>query len=200
MKAIILAGGESSRFGSPKAFAEIQDAYFFEKVYHTLESTNMFSEIIISTNEVLASQFDGYKVIVDDSKHKNKGPLSGLYTVMSETEGDFYFVVSVDTPMVTDKAISELYQFLIANLIEEQLLVAGYKKEERPIPTIAFYHKNILPYIETALNSQDFSMRHGYQSVSNIWLDVHEVASPSYWYKNINFKEDLIALEAELNE
>ncbi len=138
MKAIILAGGASSRFGAPKAFAEIHEEYFFEKIYHTLESTNMFSEIIISTNEVLASEFDGYHVVIDDAKHKSKGPLSGLYSVMKETEGDFYFVISVDTPMVTDKAISELYQFLIANLIEEQLLVAGFQSDERPIPTIAF--------------------------------------------------------------
>ena len=200
MKAIILAGGASSRFGSPKAFAEIHEEYFFEKIYHTLESTNMFSEIIISTNEVLASEFDGYHVVIDDAKHKSKGPLSGLYSVMKETEGDFYFVISVDTPMVTDKAISELYQFLIANLIEEQLLVAGFQSEERPIPTIAFYHKNILPSIETALNSNDFSMRHVYQSVSNMWLDVNNVASPDYWYKNINYKEDLSALEKELNQ
>lgn len=111
MKAIILAGGASSRFGSPKAFAEIHEEYFFKKIYHTLESTNMFSEIIISTNEALASEFDGYQVVIDDAKHKNKGPLSGLYSVMKETEGDFYFVISVDTPMGRIKQLASYISF-----------------------------------------------------------------------------------------
>ncbi|MDU2437091.1 MAG: NTP transferase domain-containing protein, partial [Staphylococcus epidermidis] len=31
MKAIILAGGESSRFGKAKAFAKIDNQYFYQK-------------------------------------------------------------------------------------------------------------------------------------------------------------------------
>ncbi|UEX90562.1 molybdenum cofactor guanylyltransferase MobA [Staphylococcus ratti] len=198
MKAIILAGGESRRFGTPKAFAKIQGEYFFEKIYQTLVSTNMFSDIIISTNETLAAQFEGYRTVVDHPAHKNKGPLSGLYSIMSQDDNDFYFVISVDTPMVTDKAISQLYQFLISNLIEEQLIIAGYKANNRPIPTIAFYHKAALPKIESALNSDDYSMRHVYQSVSTDWLDVNDVEGPSYWHRNINFQEELTSLEAEI--
>ncbi len=32
MKAIILAGGESSRFGKAKAFAKIDNQYFYQKL------------------------------------------------------------------------------------------------------------------------------------------------------------------------
>ncbi|MCE5153969.1 molybdenum cofactor guanylyltransferase MobA [Staphylococcus hyicus] len=199
MKAIILAGGESTRFGSPKAFAEINNEKFFKKIYQTLMTTNMFNEIIISTNDTLAPHFDGYHVIKDVPQHKNKGPLSGLYSVMSQTDDDLYFVVSVDTPMVTDKAISQLYQFLIANLIEAQLVVAGFQVKGRPIPTIAFYHKTILPHIEAALNGNDYSMRRVYERVSTDWLDVTAIQGPSYWYRNINYQEELLALKTEMN-
>ena len=47
MKAIILAGGHSVRFGKPKAFAEVNGETFYSRVIKTLESTNMFNEIII---------------------------------------------------------------------------------------------------------------------------------------------------------
>ena len=53
MKAIILAGGQSERFGEPKAFAEIDSQPFYRRIIDVLEATNMFNQIIISTNDQL---------------------------------------------------------------------------------------------------------------------------------------------------
>lgn len=58
MKAIILAGGHSVRFGKPKAFAEVNGETFYSRVIKTLESTNMFNEIIISTNALEPKGFE----------------------------------------------------------------------------------------------------------------------------------------------
>ena len=58
MKAIILAGGESRRFGRPKAFAEVEGQMFYQRIIKVLESTNMFNDILISTNNQLKNQFD----------------------------------------------------------------------------------------------------------------------------------------------
>ena len=52
------------------------------------------------------------------------------------------FVISVDTPMVTGKAISALYQFLVSRLIEDQI--------DSSIPTIAFYHPNCINVMDEA--------------------------------------------------
>jgi molybdopterin-guanine dinucleotide biosynthesis protein A len=65
MKAIILAGGRSERFGAQKAFAEIQGQYFYQRIIDVLEATNMFNKIIISTNEALAPKFDYSDVVID---------------------------------------------------------------------------------------------------------------------------------------
>ncbi|MBI5974633.1 molybdenum cofactor guanylyltransferase MobA [Staphylococcus canis] len=202
MKAIILAGGQSRRFGSDKAFATIENEAFYQKLIHTLESTNLFNEIIISTNAQLASQFNYHNVVIDQVEHQNKGPLSGIYSAMQQNEQDedVYFVISVDTPMVTDKAISALYQFMVQNLIEEQLDVAGFQSDGYPIPTIAFYHQRVMSVIEAVLYSQDLSMKHLYDQVSADWLDVNTIQGPSYWYKNINTQEDLERLKSEITE
>ncbi|CAD7359045.1 MULTISPECIES: molybdenum cofactor guanylyltransferase MobA [Staphylococcus] len=203
MKAIILAGGHSERFGSPKAFAEIQGTPFYHKLIDTLQETNMFSDIIISTNEHLAMQFEAQKaqVVIDDANHRGKGPLAGIYSAMVQDEmEDVYFVISVDTPMVTKKAISQLYQFMVSNLIEEQLDIAGFASEGKPIPTIAFYHKRVFPIIEQVLQSGDLSMKHVYEQVSTDWLDADSINGPSYWFKNINYQDDLATLEAEMIE
>ena len=73
MKAIILAGGESSRFGKAKAFCKLI-INILSKIIETLKSTNMFNRIIISTtNSQLASQFEYEYVIVMTNIIKIKG-------------------------------------------------------------------------------------------------------------------------------
>ena len=180
MKAIILAGGHSVRFGKPKAFAEVNGETFYSRVIKTLESTNMFNEIIISTNAQLATQFQYPNVVIDDENHNDKGPLAGIYTIMKQhPEEELFFVVSVDTPMITGKAVSTLYQFLVS-------------------PTIAFYSPNALGAITKALHSDNYSFKNVYHELSTDYLDVRDVDAPSYWYKNINYQHDLDALIQKL--
>lgn len=192
MKAIILAGGRSERFGSPKAFAKLNGKMFYQHIIDVLNATNMFNEIIISSSAELANQFKGVKVVVDDEEHKAKGPLSGIYSVMKQDfEAELFFVISVDTPLITEKAVSTLYQFMVEHVIENQLDIAGYKEEGYPIPTIAFYSPTCLPVIARALESDDYSMKHVYNQVTSDWLDVQGVDTRLDWYQNINYQDDL---------
>lgn len=195
MIAIILAGGQSSRFGQPKAFATIQNEMFYQRIVRELESTNMFNDIVISTNDQIKSLFKHDQIVVDDEEHKDKGPLAGIYTVMTQyQDAELFFVVSVDTPMITGKAISELYQFLVSHLIDNHLDIAAFKEDGRYIPTIAFYSPNALPAIKEALHSSDYSFKNVYKQLSTDSLDVRAVDSPDYWYKNINYQQDLDSL------
>lgn len=196
MKAIILAGGNSERFGHPKAFAKIDNEMFYKRILRVLKNTNMFNEIVISTNEQLASKFDYNSVVVDNNTVKDKGPLAGIYSVMKQySDEEMFFVISVDTPMITEKAISELYNFMVSHLIEDQLDIAAFSENGKVIPTIAFYNPKIINVIENVLNSTDYSMKHVYQQVSSAWLEVSKIDSPNYWYKNINYQQDLDSLK-----
>nr|AAC83143.1 MobA [Staphylococcus carnosus] len=195
MKAIILAGGQSERFGAPKAFAEIDGKMFYEQIITVLDSMNMFNEIIISSNETLASEFKGARVIVDDSEHKNKGPLSGIYSVMKQDLNQNYFCDFCGYAAYYRKAISQLYQFMVEHVIEDQLDIAGFKEGNHPIPTIAFYSPNCLPIIARALESDDYSMRHVYQQTASDWIDVSSVDDDTEWYKNINYPQDLESIK-----
>ena len=199
MKAIILAGGQSERFGEPKAFAQINAQPFYKRIIDVLEGTNMFNQIIISTNETLASQFDHSDIIIDEDQNKDKGPLAGIQSVIQHYESEeLFFVVSVDTPMISQKAVSKQYQFMVEHLIEDQLDIAGFKEKGRPIPTIAFYSPHTLPYIDDALNSNDYSLKSVYNKVKSDWLDVNLIESPDYWYKNINYQQDLDSLQQDI--
>ena len=91
MKAIILACGHSERFGKAKAFAEIDGQLFYQRIVQTLQETNMFNDIIISTNDQLANQFKHDNVIIDDANNK-KGPLAGIHTVMKQYNDEELFL------------------------------------------------------------------------------------------------------------
>ena len=199
MKAIILAGGQSERFGKPKAFAQIDSQYFYKRIISVLEATNMFNQIIISTNEDLATQFDYEDIVIDDNQNKGKGPLAGICSVMNLYKNEeLFFVISVDTPMITQKAISKLYQFMVEHLIEDQLDVAGFHEQGRPIPTLAFYSPHTLNMMNKALASDDFSLKNVYSKVKSDWLNVDTIQSPGYWYKNINYQQDLDSLQQDI--
>nr|WP_263314963.1 molybdenum cofactor guanylyltransferase MobA [Mammaliicoccus sp. Marseille-Q6498] len=194
MIAIILAGGESSRFGSPKALAKIDGEDFYKKIIRTLNQTNLFEKIVISSSEDLKDSFQHDDVIVDLPHYANEGPLGGIYSVMSEYDAECYFVIACDTPKVTEKAISHLYQFFIARVMEEQLDIAGYEADGKKMPTLAFYSHRVKEDIKEALDENRNSMREIYQNNPAQWLNVNVISDQTTWYKNINYIEDLTEL------
>ncbi|MCU5745176.1 molybdenum cofactor guanylyltransferase MobA [Staphylococcus sp. SQ8-PEA] len=199
MIAIILAGGHSERFGRPKAFAEIQGKPFYLKLIETLNETALFDEIVISTNEDLYDQFNYKHVVVDVDDCKDKGPLAGIYSVMCTYQTDLYFVVSVDTPMVTTGAIAYLFEQYKDYQIATSADMVGYQEQQHCIPTLAFYSDSVKTQLQHVLESNDLSMRHLYNQVRSYWVDVSNVPVPSYWYMNINYPKDLERLNEILN-
>lgn len=200
MKAIILAGGESRRFGRPKAFAEVEGQMFYQRIIKVLESTNMFNDILISTNNQLKNQFDHTKVVVDTEEHTGKGPLAGIFTAMQQyPDEELFFVVSVDTPMISERAINQLYQFMVSHLIDDQIDIATVKASGRYIPTIGFYSPKTKAVIEDILESDDYSFKQLYNQMNIDWIKVEDIKAPSYWYYNINSQQDLDTLKQQLS-
>ena len=51
---------------------------------------------------------------------------------------ELFFVVSVDTPMINERAINQLYQFMVSHLIDDPIDIATVKAAGHYIPTIGF--------------------------------------------------------------
>ncbi|MEB6613150.1 molybdenum cofactor guanylyltransferase MobA [Staphylococcus pasteuri] len=201
MKAIILAGGQSSRFGRPKAFASVDGQMFYQRIVNVLKSTNMFNDIIISTNSQLKNEFKYQSIVVDKDNYKGKGPLAGVLSVMEQyPDEELFFVVSVDTPMINEKAINQLYQFMMSHLIEDQIDIATVKSNGYMIPTIGFYSPKTKNVIEEILNSDDYSFKQLYEEMNVDWINVEDIDAPSYWYYNINSQQDLDTLKQQLDQ
>ncbi|TDM02315.1 molybdenum cofactor guanylyltransferase [Macrococcus carouselicus] len=180
MIGVILAGGESRRFGSQKAFHMLDGKPFYQHIHDTMVKSGCFEAVVINTNEVLASRFS-MPVIVDDSQYAGLGPLTGIYSVMNEVPYESYFVISVDTPFITTRAIEHLISHYQGN-------ITVYRDSEQIHATIGIYPVTLKTMIEHQLKTRCLSIRQLFDEQTK-YIDVGDI--PGHWYANINHPEDL---------
>lgn len=104
--AVLLAGGQSTRFGSDKAFAEWrgQPLYAFQLAklarLAEAESSPVSPRLILSAHagQSFPDVIDG--VLRIDDREPGLGPLGALASVLARSEADFLLVLGVDLPLV----------------------------------------------------------------------------------------------------
>ena len=106
---IVLAGGLSSRFGSPKAFAEWAGRPFYER---SLEALSPFcEECIVVTRPELVERFpEGLLVTTDMEPFAGQGPIAGILSGMEELRATSYIVLPCDMPFMTADVIGRLLE------------------------------------------------------------------------------------------
>lgn len=180
MIGVVLAGGESRRFGSQKALHQLDGKPFYQHVYDTMKDCGRLQQVVINTNAQLKEDFN-QQVIVDDSRYQGLGPLTGLYTVMTELPDDAYLVVAVDTPFITVEAVNHLIENFQGNTIV-------YRDDDQIHATVGIYPYHLKQTIKEHLDHRQLRLRALFDEATT-YIDVKEV--PGHWYLNINRPEDL---------
>ncbi len=140
---IVLAGGASSRMGSPKALLPFEGETLLERVVRRV--SGLSSDIVVVTGEhvVLPALAPGVRVIVDEIPLQ--GPLAGILYGLRAARTDLCFVCSCDLPFLSPR--------LICALVE---LAAGFdavvpRWERHLQPLLAVYRRRLLPIFEELL-------------------------------------------------
>jgi len=129
----LLVGGESRRMGENKAFLKIGETMLCER-------NDVCQEVLISSRQAESYEKFGYPVILD--RIKGKGPLGGLYSILSEARHEYVFLVACDMPLLSGEGIRSLY----GQLGDYDALVPKALGKLHPLH--AFYHKRILALVE----------------------------------------------------
>ncbi len=180
---ILLAGGESRRFGSHKAFAKLNQKYFYEYAIEALEGN--VGKVFIVSHPTLVEQFRSQttvEVIQDLPGLKGNGPLAGMFTVMQKEASDWYVVLPCDTPFVTDELVQQLITFTKDQSIDAVVPVINGRQQ----PIIAVYHSRVAKKIEQMLKERHFKMSHLLDSCHVRFVTNQDLQLQGLEFENIN--------------
>ena len=113
--ALILAGGHSKRFGSPKALATLNNKTFIEIIYNALTSTT--GEVYVNTREEIKENIinilniNKENIVLDEKDLPCRGPLRGIISFFRYTNKNRVLIVAVDYPFINTDIIKKLLYF-----------------------------------------------------------------------------------------
>jgi molybdopterin-guanine dinucleotide biosynthesis protein A len=183
---VLLAGGESSRFGQPKAFAKYKGKSFWEHSYEVLkEETDQ--QLVISRTDLVDKMKETAtcKVIVDDVEVKGKGPLAGIYTAMNHEKAEWYFILSCDVPLITNRLIRSLL-----DLKKPTFKAVIPKVNEKLHPLIGVYHCSIFSLVEKQLTKREYRLLSLLDKIDVLYVSEKEIGVDKKIFSNINSQED----------
>ncbi|MCM3716811.1 molybdenum cofactor guanylyltransferase [Fictibacillus phosphorivorans] len=185
---IVLAGGESRRFGSPKAIAKWNNKTFIEYSIASLKAHT--DKILIITREELLANLMGFssrsvRVLKDVPRYQGKGPLAGLYTGMISQRADYYLVIPCDMPLMS----CIMYRKWLAVAQEGNYDCVIPVLNGKIFPLNGVYKITCLPDITSCLHENTFKVLKLLQRKNTSYLEVEK--DEEHFFKNVNTTEEL---------
>lgn len=187
---VILAGGQSKRFGYPKAFVKKNNIPFYQ---YSLQAIKPFvSSLLIITNPKLKALFANDDVTInmvnDHDHYQGQGPLAGIYTAMDVMIAEWYMIIPVDVPFVEQWIFKLLITFIDED-VEAIIPVVNGKSE----PLLSLYHYSLKKEIKKQLDKGKRSMHQLLHDKKVIYVPFEEERP----FTNINRQEDYYRLVQE---
>jgi molybdopterin-guanine dinucleotide biosynthesis protein A len=169
---VLLVGGASRRFGSPKALAQLDGETLAERAHRTL--TEAFGPPL-----VLGKTADGLHLPfpVDDDGFDVRAPIAGVAAALRRAPTDVVVVLPTDLPGVTPAFLHRLAAAAADAAVPET----------GPLP--GAYRRSALPVLERRIAAGELALRDALAE-----LDVRIVAADPAELVNVNTPEDLALL------
>jgi molybdopterin-guanine dinucleotide biosynthesis protein A len=171
---VLLVGGASRRFGSPKALVHFEGQTLAERAWRLLGDVCEERIAVGKVSDALRLPFS----IVDDDT-PIRAPLAGVITGMRAASNDVCVVVPVDCPLLSARSLSRL----AAGVGGAAAAVA----QTGPLP--GAYRRRALPALERSLAAGEYALRDALRA-----LEVRVVVLDAWELANVNTPADLRAL------
>jgi molybdopterin-guanine dinucleotide biosynthesis protein A len=181
---LILAGGQSSRYGANKALVEVGGTSLIERVVRVMKA--VFEEVILITNTPEDYSFLELPMVGD--LIRGLGPIGGVYTGLATISTDAGFFVACDMPFLNAGLLRHIVK--AREGFDAVVPRMGWMLE----PLHALYTKNCLPAIKSLIDSHDSQIARCFQKVRVRYMDEEELRAfdPELWsFFNINKPQDL---------
>lgn len=191
---IVLAGGESRRFGSPKAFAEKDGIPFYR---YSIEAIKDYTDsIVFVTNNTIISRFDveesdNVHVLTDQEEFTGLGPLAGILTAMNQIDANWYVIVPIDVPFIEKQIFNELLSYRQKTLDAIIPIV-----NSRMQPLISVFQHSMKEKIKKQLESRELSMKQLFAKSKVRFVEMNKERP----FLNINRQEEYTQYVKRLEE
>ncbi|SDD76176.1 molybdopterin-guanine dinucleotide biosynthesis protein A [Bhargavaea beijingensis] len=177
---IVLAGGLSRRFGSPKAFAERDGRLFWELAHDALLDGGC-DHVIISARPEHLGRYGGADAITDHPEVAGAGPLAGIFTAMKLRQSDEFAVLPCDMPGIGPMEVRKLIA-----LADEDADVTAVRTKDQPIPLFSVWNGALADLIGEALARGERGVMPFLASVETEWIDARELNPDLSVFSNMN--------------
>ena len=182
---VVLAGGQSSRFGSNKALALLQGKPLIKHAADTLAA--IFKNCLLVTNT--PEQYDFLNMPMIRDRYKGLGPLAGIHAALLHITTPCAFVVACDMPNLSP----ELIRYLCSvNEQEYDVIIPWLASGQEPL--FGIYHKKSMAVIESYLKRKDCQIIRALEDLQVRRVSEQEILAITRdltCFKNINRPADL---------
>ena len=171
--AVIMAGGKSSRMQQDKALLPFGNfSTLAEFQYGRLEK--FFSQVYIAAK---SNKFD-FEVNIIEDNYEISSPLVALISIFETLEVNEVFVLSVDSPFVSEEVIRELYTH--QNDEADIIIAESYRGLE---PLCAIYRRSFLTTAYDALTMNNHRLQALFERLRVISVKIEDKDS----FLNLNY-------------
>jgi molybdopterin-guanine dinucleotide biosynthesis protein A len=183
--AIVLAGGKSSRMGTPKALLPFDGEPLIVHIVATLR--RLFTEVVVvaAPRQELPSM--PVTLVRDDVAYQ--GPVGGIYYGLTAAAGDISFVTSCDSAFLNPRLIAHL----VAQISQHDVVVPHWQGRLQPLHAV--YRRSVLPLLEEQLARGELRPIYLFEKVRTLRIDEDEIRRfdpDGSSFFNMNTPEDYV--------
>lgn len=185
---VILAGGKSTRMGTPKYRLRAGGLSFLDRLVYELGG---FSELLVSVDDERKHADIRYPMVSD--KAAGCGPMGGICVALEECISDALVTVPCDVPYFS-KAMAER---LCAELDDMADAVVAVTEDGREHPLCGVYKKSCLDVFVQCIGQRDYKML---DALAKLRVKYCHVGKDSWRLYNVNTPEDFAAVQSIAGE
>lgn len=181
--AFILAGGQSSRMGTEKAFLELEGQLLIDRMIGIAKSVSEQLRIVGPKQK-----FAAFGQIALDI-YPGRGPLGGIHAALNISRTEFNLVLAVDMPFVEPHFL----EYMLKQAVHNEALVTVPKTRDGYQPLCACYRKEFEEVAEKALAAGQNKVDSLFAPAITRVIDEPELARlglPDTMFRNLNTREE----------
>ena len=195
---IILCGGKSSRMGRDKGSMIIQNKPMIKHILTTLN--HQINEAVIVLNdqkrigkytEFINPKDYTYTIRFVEDKIKNKGPMPGIMTGLSQIKSKYALILPCDSPYVSKDYIDTIFN----EINENYQAIVPYHDDDNKLktsePLHSIYNKNIIPEIEELISQNILHIKGLIKKIDTKFVLIDNKKIEKKEFRNLNRPEDI---------